>query len=205
MTGFRMSGNSAPSITDPARPVPWRVMSWWMLATVLGFTLGLAALVRIEQGPALVDWGGWRSALRGLLFGVIAASSQWFVLRRLIPAAGTWILASALGSAAGFALISGNGPPEATFPLATAAVGAVVGLFQWAVLRQQVARAGWWVLVTVTSAALMGSFPVVSLNVVQLSAAPTATTALLALLLGLGCLVAPGAIQGGVLVNLLRR
>jgi len=56
-----------------------------------------------------------------------------------------WVLASTVGFAVAFAVF--EAVPEAVgFAVRMAVGGASVGIAQWLVLRQQVSRAGWWVL-----------------------------------------------------------
>jgi hypothetical protein len=205
MEEHRTAGNDERNGQDTRQPVRWRVMVWWMVATCLGFTLGLAALVRIDQGASLFAWDTWQAMISGLVFGTVVATAQWFVLRHMIPQAGAWILASALGSAAGFALFSGGPPPERSIPLVAAVIGTIVGLFQWALLRRRACHAIWWIVATLASAALMGSFPAVVLTgALVTGGAITGAVAALFVLVGLGYLALPAAIQGGVLVRLFR-
>ncbi len=69
-------------------------MGWWVLATAGGWLLGMsliAAFIRLQ----------WMvSAQLDLTFILVALSiglAQWLVLRRRLPRAGWWILASLLG------------------------------------------------------------------------------------------------------------
>jgi hypothetical protein len=88
---------------------------------------------------------------------------HWLILRRWFPRAGWWILASGAGSLAGFFILgvgiagadTGQGflfiGERYVFDAAAALAGSVVGAAQWFVLRQWVARAGWWIFASSVS------------------------------------------------------
>ena len=139
----------------------WRLWLWWVLASSVGWVLGLAG--GFAAGFAI---GGAVSGIAsqsafGAVLGASIGTLQWVVLRRQIARAGWWVLATALGMGVGFALI------RAVTPAVTGAlggspiyglvngslVGTLAGTLQWLVLRKQSSRACWWVL---TSAAGTG-------------------------------------------------
>jgi hypothetical protein len=70
-------------------------MGWWIAATALGWPLGIAVVyVGYAIWPdALNANSTWSAALVGAVIGL----AQCLVLRRRVPRAGWWVLASALG------------------------------------------------------------------------------------------------------------
>ena len=123
----------------------------WLLASASGGTL-LGALSAPNEFF-------WYLIMTGFVVGV----AQWLVLRRYLPYAGWWILASGLGWFLGIMVSITTG--EITAPiielLASASgfwrvfwldvvhdtvVGAGLGVGQWLVLRRHTQRAGWWVI-----------------------------------------------------------
>lgn len=101
----------------------------------------------------------------GLGLGVAVGIAQWWILRRIIPRSGWWILASALGWCAIAYLLTmmlyndvpAPGSPDfakpilATLPSAGGAIaqitvaGALMGLFQWLILRSTLPKSFWWI------------------------------------------------------------
>ncbi len=73
----------------------------WILAGgaawAVGYALGLAVVQLLSQSP----WGAW---IGYALFGVIIGLVQWPILRREIPRAATWVLASLVGWTLGAAI-----------------------------------------------------------------------------------------------------
>jgi len=69
-------------------------MGWWVLATAGGWLLGMflvAAFIRLHwMGRADLD-------LTLVLMGLSIGFAQWLVLRRRLPGAGWWLVASLLG------------------------------------------------------------------------------------------------------------
>ena len=121
------------------------LLLWWILVTTLGWAAGWAA------GLAML-WKGTEDDT--LIFAIVGAGvgmMQWLVLRRHIPQAGWWVLASAVGWGVGGQYLEGldqwalNDLGEGCI-LAFAIVGAGVGMMQWLVLRRRTPQAGWWVL-----------------------------------------------------------
>ena len=113
----------------------------------------------------------------GLMLGAAVGLGQWYVLRRRIDIKWQfWLAATAFGFALhglllglDVNLIGGPGPAgeaaltgELSQGAALGSIGllcsgiVVVGLLQWLVLRRNLPRAGWWVLVS-TAALLLAS------------------------------------------------
>ena len=61
---------------------------WWMLASAVGAYVAFVVLQVVAVGSALLVY-----AIAGLLMGI----PQWFVLRRRVPRAGWWVVASMAG------------------------------------------------------------------------------------------------------------
>lgn len=134
----------------------WPTWLNWVLATAAGTAIGLGISPIIAHSI-----GGAVNFDEDMLFGVAAAfflgiltgSMQWLVLRKHIPRAGWWILASLAGYVAALVLssasnalrldLAGRAPYEG---LLMTAVGASLGVPQYWVLRQHFSKAGWWVL-----------------------------------------------------------
>jgi hypothetical protein len=91
------------------------------------------------------------------MLGLIAGLLQFLVIRRLIPRAGGWILATFLGWVIPFAIIwllsilnpvvlAGN--TFLALPFLLIMVGGVLGLTQWLVLKSHIRQSGWWILIS---------------------------------------------------------
>jgi hypothetical protein len=106
----------------------------WILASTLGWVIGWAFVPEFAVGA-------------------LVGAAQWIVLRPLIRRDGWWIPASAVGWAAGRAIVLTVFPPG-TAGFAEAVIGASVGLAQWLVLRGQVHRAWWWIVLSTLGWAL---------------------------------------------------
>ena len=81
---------------------------WWIVATVVGFAVGVPVLAWLRPWPGLLAAdphstvseaagyvGGW--ALDGAVLGLAVGLAQWLLLRRHLPRAGWWVLATAVG------------------------------------------------------------------------------------------------------------
>lgn len=116
-------------MTERARVV-WRFWFQWVLVTAVSWAVGV---------------------LGGVLFGAVVGVAQWLVLRRHIPRAGWWVLASTVGW---FVALNVSGALDRVLDwtlwyISGAVGGMAVGAAQWLVLRRRVARAGWWMLPTI--------------------------------------------------------
>ncbi len=140
------------------------------------------------------------------VLGAAIGIGQWLLLRRRLRRASTWGLAIAatywvgtslteIAAFTGVALLP-------SFVLSFLLLGPICGLLQWIVLRHQVARAGWWVVVQTLGWPMM--FAVTS--VVAYSAASIGGGSVddyLPMSYAIGG-AALGALTGAVLVWLLR-
>jgi len=127
----------------------------WLLACSLGGALGAGVadliVTLLENSTTLTP----PEYMLYAIIGVVIALAQWMVLRRRIPRAGWWILASLAGWAGGSFISSaalgaleefGLLPAILTYPVSFTILGAAVGLLQWAVLPPGLPGAGWWVV-----------------------------------------------------------
>jgi hypothetical protein len=119
-----MSDHTTPSFD-------WILWLQWVMLTTLGWILG--GVVFPELGL--------------LVGGVVLGILQWAVLRQQLRQAGWWIAASGVGWALGWAMAIILLPPELGV-LAGPLIGLTVGSLQWLVLRREVRRAGWWLVVS---------------------------------------------------------
>jgi RsiW-degrading membrane proteinase PrsW (M82 family) len=95
--------------------------------------------------------------VNGVAFGLALGGGQWLLLRQQLDRADRWAPASILGWLAVFLIVhtlieplaasndAVRSPPAAL--VGGAIVGALLGLPQWFVLRDQLAKAGWWVAI----------------------------------------------------------
>ncbi|MGB3714610.1 MAG: hypothetical protein WA996_09295 [Candidatus Promineifilaceae bacterium] len=97
-------------------------------------------------------------AIPGALIGL----GQWFELRNLLPRAGWWILATAIGWVIGFgignlafAFLAGL-PPLLVFSLPWIAVGLVTGIGQWLYLRLHWSNTTPWIVVAILMTVIGG-------------------------------------------------
>ena len=136
----------------PVRLPGWRLWFLWLLAAAVGWGWSLdpgtfGAGGTLEVLPAVFTLTLPR--FPGVAVGAVTVGTlHWLILRRYFPRAIRWALAS-LASATVAALMlwfSNLIQPNAGVILAVTLHGSVAGLMQWLVLRQQVGRAGWWVL-----------------------------------------------------------
>ena len=159
----------------------WRFWVWWLLAHVAGGALLVAAAVVTlfgvifaygfsalcpERTPCRDPAFTWdvvsRAAVIWAVGCLMVAGMQWLALRRLVPWAAQWGLATLaawglVGPVVGFGVFSAVAPapdfPDMSdesiafaFTGFLVALGVVLGLIQWLVLRQRVSGAGQWML-----------------------------------------------------------
>jgi hypothetical protein len=173
---------------------------WWVLANLIGFTVGGAiggAVLRARMQPYFEVMPPGADAARivaanlGMTmtaFGALVGTAQWVVLRRSLRA-GWWPLATCLGWAGSGLMMGGlsgmTGGVETSDSQQVGALSLVmvalagcilIGLLpstlQWLLLRRQVDRAGWWLLAGLGGfvAGLGGGFAVVRWGMVNVVA-----------------------------------
>lgn len=133
----------------------WKLGLWWILATIGGLLLGLAILfaglgAAINNAPPFVF-----GLVLGCTFGLGCAVMQWLALRRLVSA---WWVAATFAAWAIFwtvNLAGWLGQGSGVFGMIVeglghgAVFGALLGLFQWLVLRSKTHKARWWIIANV--------------------------------------------------------
>jgi hypothetical protein len=149
---------------SPVQEQPgWKFWIIWMLASVgslAAYMILFPALIDLIFQLASIDqppnWMGMIINVTGsLAVGTVLGIAQWLVLRRVLKRTGWWVLATLLGYA--LLLVLPSLIPLVSFLPRTqeasilvsvvmfALTGLGLGLFQWLVLRWQVAQAGWWI------------------------------------------------------------
>lgn len=121
----------------------WTLWVKWILATTLGWLVAFALWPELGYGQ--------------FAYGAVIGTAQWVVLRSLIEKHGWWIPASTVGWAGGAAAVTLLLPK--TNPIvAQAIIGGGMGLAQWLVVRWQVHRAWWWIVLSALgwTVAMMG-------------------------------------------------
>ena len=175
----------------------------WFLASLVGYALGMFLGASVAYGLFDRDtFDGTMGLTLGIVMGTIGGFAQWVVLRERFAGARWWILASALGFATVFSMggtVRPNENPAMIGIRMAIAFGLVAGVPQWLILRQKVARAGWWVLANILGllVAEMG-FPIS----IAISAA-TGNDNLSMLVAALVFAAAYGAVTASALVMLL--
>ena len=143
------------------RHVSWLLWLWWVAAGAIGGGLAGTVAAPLERAA--------NSYVYLVVAATITAALHWLLLRRYIRGAVWWLPATIAGQVMAFQF-SGNiyqfvaaflqidlyaATNTFVFPQSFL-LGTVVGLVQWLVLRQRVARAGWWILACGVGWALFG-------------------------------------------------
>ncbi|MBN2007584.1 MAG: hypothetical protein JXA21_29835, partial [Anaerolineae bacterium] len=135
----------------------------WVLATMIGQGIGVA----VREFPShwlselfrnRMGWFFIRDLSAAIVVALTVSAMQWFVIGSRHRALRWWIPLSVIGAGLGiwmreyiFPVI----PNSATGMITIALYGAVVGLAQWLALRRWCKHAGWWILASALSQALM--------------------------------------------------
>lgn len=129
----------------------WRVWFLWLLATAVGWGWGVYWGWYANDEPKTLEAApvdivaGYLGVVTGtVLVGVL----QWLVLRRHVARAFRWVVVSLGAVAVVGIVIFGVGlvDQDLGWLSGVSLFGTVVGLLQWAVLREHIQRAGWWVV-----------------------------------------------------------
>jgi len=202
-------------------PLGWRFWALWLLATTLGFAIScIVALAGAALTGFALALGGFAGvsggftlalALGGIAIGAMIGILQWLVIRRYLGSSGWWILASAAGSSAAFALglaIVGasNGAWVLGGIVGGALGGAAVGALQWLLLRKQVdgSQVWFWIVASAVAWALNLLFMAVAINSAAATAGPG--TGIVSVIIAgiIGALFA-SAITGYALMRIVRQ
>lgn len=128
-----------------------RFWLWWLLATVVGYAVGF--LAGFVFGHFLLG-----NVMLGIGVGAGVGGLQWLVLRRVVPRSGWWMLSTVAGLTVALVLYAvlhfistypfDLGWPWGVFGWAIAlfVAGALIGVWQQRILREQVGRPVWWVV-----------------------------------------------------------
>jgi hypothetical protein len=120
-------------MTEPkAKSMDWAFFFYWIMATTLGWVTGRLFF----QGIPIV------------ISGVAIAVLQWTVLYKRIPKSWPWAVYSSIAWIAGYILFVIFVPEEMGYffgPL----IGAILGVVQWSILRQEFELAGWWIVISI--------------------------------------------------------
>lgn len=137
----------------------WKLWLWWVFANSAGLLLGVA--LGLALGPVAISvartLGVGVSDDERIAMGMIPtigpslAIAQSLTLRKHLPQARWWVLATTVGWVAGAATVFtvvpvGFAPRLVEYVVSFGTIGLVLGVAQWPVLRRQVPHAGWWVL-----------------------------------------------------------
>lgn len=201
----------------------WKLWFQWILANTVAETVGLGGTLLIgilllsnaEKTVGVVPAAALAVLAGTFIEGTVVGTMQWFVLRHPLKSMRwrSWALATALGAFVAWTLgmipstffFTGADTGTTTttqmsdlmvYALAAAmglALGAILGVPQWLVLRRYVLKASWWVLAN--SLAWMLGMVIVFIGT---SFIPAGAIALQVALLLLPFIVAAGATVGAV-------
>jgi hypothetical protein len=186
------------------KDIGWGFWLRWVLASFLGSAAGV--VIGGSAGSAIGEGFAGMGTV-GVIFGALLGTMQWLVMRKYVALTGWWALATAFGY-----FLAGIATEQWVFrqvPYSQVAVPAIVsfgavggivgGIMQWLILRQHVARSGWWVVVSLVGLALgIGIGGPVALTLGQ-----TGRGVESAIVFGVLFAVGVGAIPGAMLVWLL--
>lgn len=145
------------------RHVSWLLWLWWVAAGAIGGGMGGTVAAPLERAV--------NSYVYLIVAATVTAALQWLLLRGYVRGAGWWVPATVAGWSVGFQATSAfsfsvfsvlgldlnpETPGVLTTILFWSSIGAIVGLAQWLLLRRQVARGGWWILVCAVGWAVLG-------------------------------------------------
>jgi hypothetical protein len=224
---------SSTTVQETRSNWDWKLWFQWILANTVAETVGLGGTLLIgilllsnaEKTVGVLPAAALAVLAGTLIEGTVVGTMQWLVLRRPLKSMRwrSWALATALGAFVAWTLgmipstFFFRGADTATtsttpmsdlmvYALAAAmglALGAILGVPQWLVLRRYVLKAGWWVLAN--ALAWMLGMVVVFIGTGFIPAGAIALqVALLLLLFIVAAGATVGAVHGLVLIWLLR-
>lgn len=224
---------SSTTIQETRSSWDWKLWFQWILANTVAETVGLGGTLLIgilllsnaEKTVGVIPAAVLAVLAGTLIEGTVVGTMQWLVLRRPLKSMRwrSWALATALGAFVAwtlgmipstFYLTGADTATTSTTPmsdlmvyaLAAAmglALGAILGVPQWLVLRRYIPKAGWWVLAN--ALAWMLGMVIVFIGTSFIPAGEIALqVALLLLLFVVAAGATVGAVHGLALIWLLR-
>ncbi len=139
----------------------WGLWLVWVVLEMIGFALGtwLGQQLYARFEPALVPAPNMyldtimirspflRDLFVGLGVGLCAGAAEWFILRTYFKVSIWWLVISIVSWAVAMS-VSGliYYAPAHDFGFAGLAIGFIIGVAQWSILRRTCAKAGWWIV-----------------------------------------------------------
>jgi hypothetical protein len=114
-----------------ANSLDWALWFYWIMATTLGW---LAGRIFFQGIPIVIS-------------GVAIAVLQWSVLYKRIPRSWRWLVYSSVAWVVGYILFVIFIPEEMGL-LFGPLIGAILGIVQWSILREEFDLAGWWIVIS---------------------------------------------------------
>jgi hypothetical protein len=145
--------------------ISFELISRWIIASTLIFAFFGAIQILPPARAAFVERINLelitKAFLSGLVIGLGVALAQWFVLHKFSISFQSWLLATTIGSASGWALgvlanviamrfgsdHLGQGGPIAMWAFGVTCAGSI-GISQYLVLRRKYSNAKWWLIFT---------------------------------------------------------
>ncbi len=140
----------------------------WMLATVVGWIVGVIVAVLLSGLEGLIHMSGESSI--GIGMGGVVGYFQWRIARKWFSASQQWMWASCAGLAVPYVIqdllqtfvVKGpfyfGGSEQLNFYLLPACGSLLAGLWQQRLLRSHSTRAIWWVLASIAGWLLAALF-----------------------------------------------
>jgi hypothetical protein len=136
----------------PVRRPGWRLWFLWLMAGSVGWGWSMDTGT-FAEGPSFVILPSLPTVVIPFYLSVAVGATivgvlQWLILRRYVRGAVVWVAASVGAAGLGALVVLGVGllGGRLGHVVGVGLYGTLAGLLQWAVLRQHVPRAGWWVL-----------------------------------------------------------
>lgn len=224
---------SSTTMRETSTSWDWKLWFQWILANMVAETVGLGGTLFIgilllsnaEKTVGVVPAAALAVLAGTFIEGTVVGTMQWLVLRRPLKSMRwrSWALATALGAFVAWTLgmipstffftgadtgTTSTAPMSdlMVYTLAAAmglALGAILGVPQWLVLRRYVLKAGWWALAN--ALAWMLGMVIVFIGTSFIPAEAFALqVALLLLLFIVAAGTTVGAVHGLALIWLLR-